>query len=639
MGLPSVDTRYLFFTGKGGVGKTSLSCATGIALAESGRRVLIVSTDPASNLDEVLGVKLSSTPTAIPEVAGLFALNIDPEASAHAYRERMVAPYRGILPTAAIASMEEQFSGACTVEIAAFDEFSALLGDPQKTEGFDHVIFDTAPTGHTLRLLSLPSAWNGFIESSTGGASCLGPLAGLEKQRSLYAATVAQLADAQQTTVVLVSRPETSALREAERTSSELAELGIANQVLAINGLFQAEPGNDAIADAMTQKAIAALKSMPDRLASLPRCVTPLVALGMVGISALRCLIELNAHAAPVTNAVELSEPVPSPNGGGLGWGRVKSVASQLSDRPPPNLPPMGEGVNSTTLTPATPSVANSPELPTFNSLVNGLEKGGHGVIMTMGKGGVGKTTVAAAIAVALAHRGHPVLLSTTDPAAHVAVTIENPVPNLSVSRIDPVAEVERYRQDIVAKAGKNLDANALAMLEEDLRSPCTEEIAVFRAFAQAVDAGKTGFVVLDTAPTGHTILLLDAAEAYHREVMRVQGDMPESVRQLLPRLRDPAYTRVIITTLAEATPVHEAERLQQDLARAGIKPYAWVINQSLLASGTHDPLLAERGRYEIPFIRKVAEELSPRCALIPWLAEPPIGAKGLADVMHTHIN
>jgi arsenite-transporting ATPase len=576
----------LFFTGKGGVGKTSLSCATGIALAESGRRVLIVSTDPASNLDEVLGVKLFSTPTAIPEVAGLFALNIDPEASAHAYRERMVSPYRGILPPAAIASMEEQFSGACTVEIAAFDEFSALLGDPDKTQAFDHVIFDTAPTGHTLRLLSLPSAWSGFIESSTGGASCLGPLAGLENQRNLYAATVAQLADKEKTTVVLVSRPETSALREADRTRGELADLGIANQVLAINGLFQAESGHDAIADAMTLRASKALESMPESLAALPRQTTPFVALGMVGIAALRSLIEPNTQAIA-----------------------------------------------------ANPLITNSPELPTFNSLVNDLEKGGHGVIMTMGKGGVGKTTVAAAIAVALAQRGHPVLLSTTDPAAHVAVTIENPVPNLSVSRIDPVAEVERYRQEIVEKAGKNLDANGLAMLEEDLRSPCTEEIAVFRAFAQTVDAGKTGFVVLDTAPTGHTILLLDAAEAYHREVMRVQGDMPESVRQLLPRLRDPAYTRVIITTLAEATPVHEAERLQQDLARAGIKPYAWVINQSLLASGTRDPLLSERGRYEIPFIRKVAEELSPRCALIPWLAEPPIGAKGLTGVMHTHIN
>jgi len=581
MGIPTVSTRYLFFTGKGGVGKTSLSCATGIALADRGLRVLIVSTDPASNLDEVLGVALSPTPTAIPEVPRLFALNIDPEASAHAYRERMVSPYRGILPPAAIQSMEEQFSGACTVEIAAFDEFSALIGDPAETAAFDHVIFDTAPTGHTLRLLSLPSAWNGFIESSTGGASCLGPLAGLEKQRDLYAATVARLADAGQTTVVLVSRAEIAALREAERTHGELADLGIANQVLAVNGRFQAKTPGDAIADAMTRRGNAALAAMPTRLAALPYFETPFMPFGLVGIAALRAV----SAPAAAESAVETGP-------------------------------------------------ALLPELPTLDSLVNELEHAGRGVIMTMGKGGVGKTAVAAAIATALALRGHQVLLSTTDPAAHVAAAIENPVPGLSVSRIDPAVEIERYRQDILAKAGKNLDAAGLAMLEEDLRSPCTEEIAVFRAFAKTVDAGREGFVVLDTAPTGHTILLLDAAEAYHREVMRVQGDMPESVRQLLPRLRDPAFTKVLITTLAEATPVHEAERLQQDLARAGIKPYAWVINQSLLASGTRDPQLAGRGRHEIPFIRKVAEELSPRCALIPWLAEPPIGSKGLAGLI-----
>jgi len=583
MALPTVNTRYLFFTGKGGVGKTSLSCATGIALAEAGKRVLIVSTDPASNLDEVLAINLSSTPIAVPDAPGLFALNIDPEASARAYRERMVAPYRGILPDAAILSMEEQFSGACTVEIAAFDEFSALIGTPEKTLDFDHVIFDTAPTGHTLRLLSLASAWNGFIESSTGGASCLGPLAGLEHQRQLYAATVAKLADSTQTTVVLVSRAETASLQEADRTCSELEGLNIRNQMLVINGLFQAKIPGDAIADAMTQRAQQALDTIPNKLSELPRVLTPFMPKGLTGISALRAL--------STPEVVDLNAPVSS---------------------------------------------ESLPELPSLNSLINDLEASGHGVIMTMGKGGVGKTTVAAAIATSLALRGHKVLLSTTDPAAHVAAAIETPVPGLSIHRIDPQVEIERYRQDILSKAGKNLDANAKAMLEEDLRSPCTEEIAVFRAFANTVAAGKEGFVVLDTAPTGHTILLLDAAEAYHREVLRVQGDIPEAVRQLLPRLRDPAFTRVIVTTLAEATPVHEAERLQQDLIRAGITPYAWVINQSLLASDTHDPQLAQHGQVEIPYIRQVAEQLSTRCALIPWLAEAPIGSKGLRQMTNT---
>ena len=580
MSLPGATTRHLFFTGKGGVGKTSLSCATGLTLAESGKRVLIVSTDPASNLDEVLGVALGTQPTAIPDAAGLFALNIDPEASAREYRERMVAPYRGVLPAAAIASMEEQFSGACTVEIAAFDEFSKLLGQPQATADFDHVIFDTAPTGHTLRLLTLPSAWSEFIASSDSGASCLGPLAGLEKQKSLYAATVARLCDPVSTAVILVSRPDVSALREAERTRAELVELGVSNLQLAINGVFSTDRSDDPIATAMMQRADAAMAAVPAGLSQLPRTLTPFLPLGTVGLPALRLM------AYPETVAM------PTPG-----------------DRATTSLP--------------------GP----LSALVDEIAKAGRGVIMAMGKGGVGKTTVAAAIALALAKRGFPVQLSTTDPAAHVDAAVGESIALLTVSRIDPAAEIASYTAEVLAKAGSNLDPNGRAMLEEDLRSPCTEEIAVFRAFARAVDAGKEGFVVLDTAPTGHTILLLDAAESYHREVLRTQGDMPEAVRSLLPRLRDAAYTKVLIVTLPEATPVHEAERLQADLARAKIQPFAWVINQSLLASGTRNPLLAQRGHYEIPFIRRVADTLSSRCALIPWLPEPPIGATGLAQL------
>jgi arsenite-transporting ATPase len=580
MSLPGATTRHLFFTGKGGVGKTSLSCATGLALAEAGKRVLIVSTDPASNLDEVLGVRLGSQPTAIPEAPGLFALNIDPEAAARDYRERMVSPYRGILPPAAIASMEEQFSGACTVEIAAFDEFSKLLGQPQATAEFDHVIFDTAPTGHTLRLLTLPSAWSEFIASSDSGSSCLGPLAGLEKQKALYAATVARLCDPASTAVILVSRPDTSALREAERTRAELVELGVRNLQLAINGLFATETTDDAIATAMMQRANAALAAIPPGLSKLPRTLTPFLPLGTVGLSALRLMAHPDLTGLPV---------------------QADTVTTQL---PGP-----------------------------LSALVDEIAKAGRGVVMAMGKGGVGKTTVAAAIAMALAQRGFPVQLSTTDPAAHVSEAVGEHIALLSVSRIDPAAEIAQYTAEVLAKAGSNLDPNGRAMLEEDLRSPCTEEIAVFRAFARAVDAGKAGFVVLDTAPTGHTILLLDAAESYHREVLRTQGDMPEAVRSLLPRLRDADYTKVLIVTLPEATPVHEAERLQNDLARAKIFPFAWVINQSLLASGTRNPMLAQRGQYEIPFIRRVVDGLSSRCALIPWLPEVPIGAKGLVQL------
>lgn len=574
--LPQADTRCLFFTGKGGVGKTSLACATAWRLAEAGRRVLLVSTDPASNLDEVLETPLIGDPRPVTAVPGLSALNIDPEAAAAAYRERMVGPYRGVLPEAALRSMEEQFSGSCTVEIAAFDAFAALLAGQGAAAGFDHVVFDTAPTGHTLRLLSLPSAWSGFLQDNRSGASCLGPLSGLAAQRVLYAQALAALNDPALTTVVLVARPDAAALREAERTRHELADLGVRAMALALNGLLQA-PGPDAVAQAMAARQNAALAAMPAGLAALPRSETGFIPRGLVGLAALRAFL----HPVALAEAASLAEPVALPGG----------LAPLLAE----------------------------------------IEAGGHGLVMTMGKGGVGKTTVAAALAVALARRGQPLLLSTTDPAAHLEGALAGAVPGLQVQRIDPAAEVARYRDAVMARAGAGLDAAARALLDEDLRSPCTEEIAVFHAFAATVAQAQGRFVVLDTAPTGHTILLMDAAEAYHREVLRNQGELPEAVRQLLPRLRDPAYTRVLIVTLPEATPVHEAEHLQQELRRAGIEPFAWVINQSLLASGTADPVLADRAAREAPFIAQVLQRAARRAALLPWQSEAPVGAEALA--------
>lgn len=574
-------TRILFYTGKGGVGKTSLSCATAVALAEEGKRVLLVSTDPASNLDEVLGARLSSKPTPVPGMEGLFALNIDPEAAARAYRERVVGPYRGVLPDAAVASMEEQLSGACTVEIAAFDEFTKLLGDPSVTAGFDHIIFDTAPTGHTLRLLKLPSAWTGFIAANTTGTSCLGPLAGLQAQRGLYESSLQTLSDPSTTTLVLVSRPEPSELNEAERTRAELAGMGLTNQILFLNCVFQAVDLEDSAALSLQQRGRAAIEKIPPQLGALPRLQAPFLAFAPMGVENLKRVFAASAAA----------------------------LTSSRPHAPHASLP--------------------GPLL----ALIDEIEALGHGVILTMGKGGVGKTTIAAAIAVELAHRGHQVQLSTTDPAAHVSAAVDGGVARLSVSRIDPAAETKRYSEEILAASAANLDAAGRALLEEDLRSPCTEEIAVFRAFAETVAAGERGFVVLDTAPTGHTLLLLDAAEAYHRDVLRSMSDMPDSVRNLLPRLRDPRFTRVLLVTLPEATPVHEAASLQDDLRRAGIEPFGWVVNQSFAANGFKDPVLVERGLREAPYIQEVATKWSSRLALVPWRPEAPAGPAALRQL------
>ena len=490
----NTPTRNLFFTGKGGVGKTSMACATAVELADRGLRVLLVSTDPASNLDEVLGTALQTQPTPVSSVPNLFALNLDPEAAAAEYRERMVAPYRGVLPDAAVQSMEEQFSGSCTVEIAAFDEFAKLLGDKDATGQFDHVIFDTAPTGHTLRLLTLPSAWTGYIENNTTGTSCLGPLAGLEAQAAVYQQTVDALADAEITTLVLVTRPEPSAFREANRTSLELQNLGVVNQHLIVNGLFEAGIESDSIAVAMQRRAENAIKTMPSPLQKLERSTVPLSSYSLMGIEALR------------------------------GVGKPETVDETQGD-----LPSRLE-----------------IHADRLDELIDELAGVGHGVILTMGKGGVGKTTVASAVAVALADRGFDVHLSTTDPAAHVAATVAaEEIGGLTVGRIDPAKETAEYTEEVLRTAGGDLDDAGRALLEEDLRSPCTEEIAVFRAFAKAVSKGTGGFVVLDTAPTGHTILLLDSALAYHREVTRQTNQMPESVENLLPRLRAVSYTHL----------------------------------------------------------------------------------------------
>ena len=501
---------------------------TAIALADGGERVLLVSTDPASNLDEVLGVPLSASPTAVPSVRGLDALNIDPEAAARAYRERIVAPYRGKLPDSAINSIEEQLSGACTVEIAAFDEFAKLLGNADATHGFDHVIFDTTPTGHTLRLLSLPAAWTGYLQANPGAASCLGPLGGLQAQRSLYEATLRALSDAAQTTLVLVTRPERSAVNEAERTRSELAALGVRNQRLVVNGVFVAHDRDDRVALALESRGRAALAAMPSGLAQLDQIRVPLSSRSLVGVSALRELLS----------------------------GAEEPVASTLTAFSDPSA---------------------------FSDLIAELARPGKGVIMTMGKGGVGKTTVAATIAVELARRSHRVHLTTTDPAAHVEDAVEDRTStNLRVSRIDPAAVTVEYMNEVRALTAEGLDDAGKALLEEDLRSPCTEEIAVFRAFARTVATGEEEFVVVDTAPTGHTLLLIDAAETYHREVSRGMGD----------------------------------------LRRADIQPFAWIVNQSFAACATWDPVLSARAANELPFIDEVRRTTG-RCVVLPWTDSP----------------
>ncbi|KGM41737.1 arsenic ABC transporter ATPase [Aquabacterium sp. NJ1] len=582
MGFLSRPTRHLFFTGKGGVGKTSLSTATALTLADAGKKVLLVSTDAASNLDEMLGIELRNIPTPVPGAPGLSVLNIDPDVAAETYRQRVLAQMEAQTTEAERATVREQLSGSCTTEIASFDEFSNLLaGD---AADYDHIVFDTAPTGHTLRLLSLPKAWSGFLKDNDRGASCLGPHSGLKMQEVRFNAALTALCDPVLTTIVLVARADRSALAEAARTSDELRALGLNNQQLVINGVFKATDPNDGVARAIEALGQQALDAMPEALLALPQSTVPLRAFDTVGLPALRAL---------------------------------------LTDSPPAN----GQ------------AHSLNDELPLstehIDKLVDELAATGRGLIMVMGKGGVGKTTIAAALAIGLVKRGHAVHLSTTDPAAHLAMTLDGELPGLQVGRIDPKVETQRYIDKIMATRSPGLDEQERALLLEDLQSPCTEEVAVFHAFSRTVAEARSAFVVLDTAPTGHSLLLMDATGAYHRQMTReFEGKASVHVVTPLMRLQDASYTRIILVTLPEVTPVSQAAALQDDLRRAKIEPYAWVVNKSILAAGTHDPLLQARLDGERRQMARLAAGLAQRTFAVPWVAQAPVGLTALSALL-----
>ncbi len=574
--------RFVFFTGKGGVGKTSIACASALRLARAGKRVLLVSTDPASNVGQVFGLSIGNTIPEIPAVPGLSALEIDPEQAAAAYRERIVGPVRGLLPDAEIASITEQLSGSCTTEVASFDEFTSLLTDPDdRVAGFDHVLFDTAPTGHTIRLLQLPGNWTEFLDNGKGDASCLGPLAGLDKQKAMYAGAVEALSDPERTRLVLVARANRSALTEIARTHDELAAIGMTRQHVVVNGVLPAPVDDtDQLATAVHHREQAALAAVPAAIAALPTDLVALKPVNMVGLDALATLFDITTASSAV-------------------------------------------GVD--------PDVAAVTDA-SLADLVDEIESDGHGLVMCMGKGGVGKTTVAAAIAVALARRGHDVHLTTTDPAAHLTDTLAGELDHLEVSRIDPHEASQAYRNRVLAAKGAGLDDAGRATLAEDLRSPCTEEVAVFQAFSKVIHESRRKFVVVDTAPTGHTLLLLDATGSYHREIARQMGDGGRFTTPLM-RLQDPAQTKIVLVTLAETTPVLEAAGLQGDLRRAGIEPWAWVVNNSLAAAEPTAPLLRRRAVAELEQIDKVRGELADRYAVIPLSTTEPVGITAVGSL------
>lgn len=558
-------TKYIFFTGKGGVGKTSIACATSLNLADSGKNILLISTDPASNLQDVFDIPLSNKVTKLKDIPNLSILNLNPEQAALEYKESIIGPYRGKLPEAVLFNMEEQLSGSCTVEIASFNEFADVITNKEKHDLYDHIVFDTAPTGHTLRMLQLPAAWNTFIDENTTGVSCLGQLSGLGDRKEVYEQAVKTLSDKNNTTLFLVSRPDETPLKEVERSYKELLELDIQSQRLIINGVLENFDQDDSISSKLYKRQQSALENRTKKLLDIPTYYVPLRSYNMTGIDNIRNMLISNTSAILTENSLDKNE------------------------------------------------------LQDIDVLIEDLFISKKKVVFTMGKGGVGKTTIAARIARGLVKKGVKVHLSTTDPANHLAY-VNTKVEGLTVSHIDEKKVLEAYKEKVLAKARQTMGSSDLSYIEEDLRSPCTQEIAVFNAFAEIVAIADHEVIVIDTAPTGHTLLLLDSTQSYHKEVERTQGDISEAVQNLLPRLRNEQETEVVIVTLPETTPVFEAQRLQEDLARAGIHNKWWVINSSLYLTDTTSTFLKDKAKTEVQWINKVNELSKGNFVVIPWM-------------------
>ena len=557
-------TKYLFYNVKGGVGKTSTACATAVYLADQGKKVFLISTDPASNLQDVFEMELNNKGVILPAIPNLTVANLNPEEAAAEYRESVVGPYRGKLPESVVANMEEQLSGSCTVEIASFNEFAHFITDDSISEKYDYIIFDTAPTGHTLRMLQLPSAWDNFIDESTHGASCLGQLAGLGEKKEMYAHAVKTLSDGNVTSLMLVSRPEKGPLLEAARASRELSEIGVDNQKLIINGVLEHVNANDGISRSFYEKQQSVIATMPEDLRKMPVYTIPLRSYNVSGLENIRRMLT--------------DDCIPE----------ASSFQSEMN-------------------------------FPALDNLIDDLYKNEKKVIFTMGKGGVGKTTIATEIAKGLAAKGCKVHLTTTDPAGHMSVDAQNNE-NIEISNIDEKEELKKYQEEVISKAiASGISDEDLDYIKEDLRSPCTQEIAVFRAFADVVEKAEEKIVVIDTAPTGHTLLLLNSTESYAKEMKHSNADIPESVKKLLPRLRNQEETEVVIVALPEATPYYEASRLEADLKRARIANKWWVMNASLKAVQTKDPFLKARAEAEVKWIGKVENETEGNYVVVPW--------------------
>ena len=620
MPTASTPTRYLFLSGKGGVGKTTMACATAVQEADIGLKTLIVTTDPASNLADVFEQPIGHQVTPIAGVPNLSAMEIDPDKATEEYRERILGPFREVMPADVIRLLEEQFRSPCTAEIAAFDRFVDFMDGSD----FDLVIFDTAPTGHTIRLLELPVDWSQFISDSAKGAgqTCMGPVQAIQASKEKYDRAITLLKDPNATRFVFVLQPEQTAIFETLRSAAELKRIGIASQELIVNGLLPADVCDQPLFRKRYEMQQGHLLEIRTRL-PLPAREVLLQNGEVTGVESLRKM----ARALQGDHSISMATSAPVV--------RTDGVPSVRGLRP---------GELSSLLTPS---------------------NGTHKAIFFTGKGGVGKSSLSCVTAVHLASQGFKTLLLTTDPAAHIGQVLDVPVgdhpspvtgvPGLWAARIDPKTASDEYKARVLRDARPRYSADMLAALREELESPCTEEMAAFDKFAGYVDSDEYDVIVFDTAPTGHTLRLLELPFDYSQQVelmvtttkqsSDVRAETQARFASLIARLRDPERSVFVFVVYPESTPIVEAHRAMLDLKDAGIPTQLVVANQVIPADQATNRFFRSRREMQVRHLGDIETRFGVPLLVLPLLdreirglpvvtraAELLFGPAGVAD-------
>jgi arsenite-transporting ATPase len=607
-----MSTRYTFFSGKGGVGKTTMACATAVQWAEQGLRTLIVTTDPASNLADVFEQPIGHGVVAISAVPNLFAMEIDGDRATDEYKERALAPLRAAFPPEMVRVMEEQMSGPCTSEVAAFDCFTDVIdGAREHDRRFDALIFDTAPTGHTLRLLELPAEWSRVIGASaeSGGQTCIGPAAAIEASKLKYDRALAVLRSSDLTRVVFVLQPEDTSIKETQRSMTELRHLGIQSFEIIVNGVIPPEEDGNPLFAARRRMQSGYLDRIKCELA-IPERRVPLLDNEVKGIGRLRVIARL------------LFEPAPAP------------ARALVEDR---GVPVVVRGVRASA-----------------EAVARVLPNGQSRTLFFAGKGGVGKTTASCVTAVWLARRGLKTLLVTTDPAAHIGDTLgvavggdAAPIPGLPklwAAKVDAKAAADAYRARILEDArNRGRSEDSIRAMAEELDSPCTEEMAAFDRFLDFAAQADWQAIVFDTAPTGHTLRLLELPIDWSKQIdikifATVESTAADDVAKrrfasVIEMMRDPARSTFVFVMYPESTPVLEAHRAAQELASLGIHTGLVVANQVLSDEAVTTPFGRSRRAMQEKYLAEIADRFRVPVVRIPLFPSEIRGLEVLAEL------